>query len=108
MNTIDVTDVVIDVAATIGETYHLRGTYPTFVYEHGTPTANRDGTRYRVMTPLGAMNVKVKGPQTIDFDADSKPVTVRFTDLSLYIYFRDGKAGVAGRAKAIEVVGKAP
>lgn len=108
MSGIDVTDVVIDARATIGDTCILRGVYPTFEYKNGAPTANRDGTRYRVMTPLGALNVKVKGPQAIDFDADSKPVTVRFVGLSLYIYFRDGKVGVAGRAKGIEVVGKAP
>ena len=106
MSGIELTDLVIDVQATIGETYLLKGAYPTFIYENGTPTSNRDGTRYRVATPVGYLNVKVKGPQTIDFDADSKPVSVRFPGMDMYIYFRGGKPAVAGRAKAIEVVGE--
>lgn len=107
MNVIGLTDLVIDTKGTVGDTFILRGAYPTYAYKDGAPTTIRDGTRYRVATSAGMLNVKVKGSQTIDFDTDSAPVTVRFADLMLYVYFgKDGKPSVGGRAKAVQVMGE--
>lgn len=106
MNGIDLTDLVIDAEKIVGKVVLLKAAYATFEYQDGIPTAKRDGTRYRVATPVGTLNVKVKGEQTIDFDPDNGPVPVSFEALNLYVYYKNGKAGVAGRAKAIEVVDK--
>lgn len=102
---IDLQDLVIDAEATLGKIVYVRAAYPTYVYSNGTPTANRDGTRYRVMSRAGTLNVKVPGAQTLTVDGAS-PIPVSFEGVDLYIYYRDGKPFVAGRAKAVHVVGK--
>lgn len=104
MNSIDLHDLCIDAKATVGELFSLRGAFPTYEYSNGAATTTRNGTRYRVATPAGMLNIKVGGEQTVDFDKDDEPITVRFEKLSLYIYYRDGKPVIAGKADAIEVV----
>lgn len=104
MSGIDLSDLVIDAERTVGKVVLLKGVYATFEYQDGIPTAKRDGTRYRVATPVGALSVKVKGEQTIDFDPDNGPMPVSFENLGLYIYYRNGKAGVAGRATAVKTM----
>lgn len=105
MNGIELTDLVIDVEATVGNVLFAKAAYPTFAYEKGVPTSTRDGTRYRVITPVGGINIKVKGPQTLNVDG-SKSVPVYFDGLELYIYFRDGTPVIAGRARAVKVADK--
>lgn len=104
-NGIDLQDLVIDAEATLGDVVYVRAAYPTYAYSNGAPTANRDGTRYRVMSRAGTINIKVPGAQTLTVDG-TRPIPVSFAGVNLYIYYRDGKPFVAGRAKAIEVVGK--
>lgn len=105
MGNIELTDLAIDAAATLGDVVYIKAAFPTVKYENGTPTSNRDGTRYRVMSRAGAINVKVPGPQTLDVDG-TQLVPVSFEGLSLYIYFRDGKPVVAGKAKTVKAVDK--
>ena len=103
MSGIEPTDVVIDAAATLGDVVYVRAAYPTYTYDHGTPTADRDGTRYRVMSRAGTVNVKVPGPQTLTVDGSPMPVT--FEQTALYIYYdKTGKAAVAGRARSVKPV----
>ena len=105
MNGICLQDLVIDAEATRGAVVSVRAPYPTSAYSNGAPTANREGTRYRVMSRAGTINVKVPGAQTLTVDGVS-PIPVCLQEPKLYIYYKDGKPAVAGRAKAIEVVGK--
>ena len=105
MNGICLQDLVIDAEATLGDVVYVRAAYPTYAYSNGAPTANRDGTRYRVMSRAGTINVKVPGAQTLTVDGVS-PIPVCLQEPKSYIYYKDGKPAVAGRAKAIEVVGK--
>ena len=104
MTSIDLRDLIIDAEATVGAIQTLRGAYPTYEYKNGAPTMERNGTRYRVQTPAGMLNIKVGGEQAVDFDKTDKPITVRFRGLSLYVYYKDGKPMIAGRADAIEIV----
>ena len=104
MKSIDLHDLCIDAKATVGELFSLRGAFPTYEYSNGAATTTRNGPRYRVATPAGMLNIKVGGEQTVDFDKDDEPITVRFEKLSLYIYYRDGKPVIAGKADAIEIV----
>lgn len=105
MGNIELTDLVIDSVATLGEVVYVKAAFPTVKYENGTPTSNRDGTRYRVMSRAGSINIKVPGPQTLEVDG-TQLVPVSFESLSMYIYFKDGKPVVAGRAKAVKTMGK--
>lgn len=94
-------NLVIDAKATLGSPLLLCKVSPTFEYANGTPTSKRDGTRYTVAAPsaeMATLNIKVLGAQAV--------VPVTFDDLELYIYFRDAKPLVAGRATAIHVVDK--
>jgi hypothetical protein len=54
---------------------------------------------------MATLNIKVLGAQAVDMDGKAV-VPVTFDDLELYIYFRDAKPLVAGRATAIHVVDK--
>ena len=49
--------------------------------------------------------VKVLGPQTLDMGGKAV-IPVEFDSLEIYIYYRDGKPMVAGRATAIRVADK--
>lgn len=104
-NGIDLQDLVIDAEATLGEVMYVKAAFPTFTYKDGAPTSNRDGTRYRVMSRAGTINIKVPGAQTLTVDG-VRPVPVSFQGVNLYIYFKDGRPLVAGRAKAVHVVGE--
>ena len=104
MNSIDLRDLIIDSKASIGEVFSLRGAFPTYTYVDGKATTTRDGTRYRVVTPIGTLNVKVRGSQNINFDANDTPINIHFRGLTLYIYYRDGKPMIAGKADAVEAV----
>ena len=48
---------------------------------------------------------KVLGPQTLDMGGKAV-IPVEFDSLEIYIYYRDGKPMVAGRATAIRVADK--
>lgn len=101
-------NLVIDAKATLGSPLLLCKVSPTFEYANGTPTSKRDGTRYTVAAPsaeMATLNIKVLGAQAVDMDGKAV-VPVTFDDLELYIYFRDAKPLVAGRATAIHVVDK--
>lgn len=98
----------IDPKATLGETVILCRTAATVAYADGVPTNKRDGTRYTVASPIANMetiNIKVPGPQTVSMDGKSV-IPVTFDGLEVYIYYREGKPMVAGRATAIHVVDK--
>lgn len=105
MNGIDLTDLVIDTTATLGDALYVKAAYPTYKYEGGAPTSLRDGTRYRVATPVGMVNIKVPGNQTVDADG-TQLVPVIFSELRLYIYYKDGRALVAGRAQSVKAADK--
>lgn len=99
---------VIDSVATLGTPLLVCKAAPTFRYENGVPTNKRDGTRYTVAAPAAGMAtiaVKVLGPQTLDMGGKAV-IPVAFDDLELYLYYRDGKPMVAGRATAIHTVDK--
>lgn len=99
---------VIDSVATLGTPLLVCKAAPTFRYENGVPTNKRDGTRYTVAAPAAGMAtiaVKVLGPQTLDMGGKAV-IPVAFDDLELYLYYRDGKPMVAGRAAAIHTVDK--
>ena len=99
-------DLKIDTAATLGDTLLLCRATPTYAYEGGIPTSKRDGTRYTVASPIcniATINIKVSGPQTVDLGGKAV-MAVAFDALEIYIYFREGKPQVAGRAKAIKVL----
>ena len=98
-------NLVIDAKATLGSPLLLCKVSPTFEYANGTPTSKRDGTRYTVAAEMATLNIKVLGAQAVDMDGKAV-VPVTFDDLELYIYFRDAKPLVAGRATAIPVVDK--
>ena len=98
----------IDAAATLGSPLLVCKAAPTFEYISGQPTNKRDGTRYTVAAPAAGMAtiaVKVPGPQGVEMDGKAV-VPVAFDGLELYIYYRDGKPMVAGRATAIRVADK--
>lgn len=98
----------IDGKATLGDTVILCRTAATVAYADGVPTSKRDGTRYTVAVPkadMATINIKVPGTQTVNLDGKSV-IPVTFDDLEIYIYFRDGKPMIAGRATAIHVVDK--
>ena len=99
---------VIDATATLGSPLLVCKAAPTYRYENGVPTNKRDGTRYTVAAPAAGMAtiaVKVLGPQTLDMGGKAV-ITVEFDSLEIYIYYRDGKPMVAGRATAIRVADK--
>ena len=99
---------VIDSAATLGTPLLVCKAAPTFEYVNGSPTNKRDGTRYTVAAPAAEMatvNIKVSGPQALDMGGKAI-VPVEFDSLELYIYYRDGKPMVAGRAKGVHKVDK--
>ena len=97
-------DLKIDARATVGSQLLLIKDAPTFTYDdNGIPTQTIDGTRYTVACPacdMQTLSVKVPGPQTLS-RGDRAIMPVIFDGLDLYIYFRDGKPMVGGRAKAI-------
>lgn len=98
-------DLKIDVKATVGSPLVLCREQPTVAYEGGVPTSRRDGTRYTVACPGAEMKtlaVKVPGPQVVEHSKKGM-VLVDFDDLDIYVYFKDNKAFVAARAKAIRL-----
>lgn len=98
----------IDSAATLGTPLLVCKAAPTFLYENGVPTNKRDGTRYTVAAPavgMATINIKVPGPQGVEMDGKAI-IPVEFDSLEIYIYYRDSKPMVAGRATAIHVVDK--
>lgn len=97
---------VIDSAATLGTPLLLCKAAPTFEYVNGAPTNKRDGTRYTVAAPAAGMatiNIKVPGPQGVEMDGKAI-IPVEFDSLEIYIYYRDSKPMVAGRAKGVHKV----
>ena len=101
-----ISDLKIDVKATVGSPLVLCRTTPTVEYTEGVRTTKRDGTRYSVACPAAGMQtltVKVLGPQTVEC-SEKGMILVDFDDLDIYVYFKDGKPFVAGRAKAIRLV----
>ena len=99
-------DLKIDAERTVGSPLVLCRTQPTMAYEEGVRTSKRDGTRYSVACPAAGMQtltVKVLGQQTVEC-SEKGMVLVDFDDLDIYVYFKDGKPFVAGRAKAIRLV----
>ena len=54
---------------------------------------------------MATIAVKVLGPQTLDMGGKAV-IPVEFDSLEIYIYYRDGKPMVAGRATAIRVADK--
>lgn len=100
---INLRDLVINAEATLGAPLFLVKEAATYAYENGVATSRRDGTRYTVAAPsvnMATIAIKVPGAQTVD-KGDKAIVPVVFDGLELYIYFRDGKPCVGGRAKAI-------
>lgn len=98
-------DLKIDVKATVGSPLVLCRTNPTVEYAEGVRTSRRTGTRYTVACPAAGMQtltVKVLGQQTVEC-SEKGMVLVDFDDLDIYVYFKDGKPFVAGRAKAIRL-----
>lgn len=98
-------DLKIDAERTVGSPLVLCRTQPTMAYEEGVRTTKRDGTRYCVACPAAGMQtltVKVLGQQTVEC-SEKGMVLVDFDDLDIYVYFKDGKPFVAGRAKAIRL-----
>lgn len=96
----------IDAAATLGDTLFVVRVVPTYVYHNGVATSERDGTRYTVASAacgMATVTVKVPGPQTVTL-GENAVLPVAFDELEIYIFFRDGKPLVAGRAKAIKVL----
>lgn len=99
---------VIDAVATLGSPLLLCKTAATYEYTNGVPTNKRDGTRYTVAAPAAGMatvNVKVSGPQALDMGGKAI-LPVEFDSLELYIYYRDGKPMVAGRARGVHKADK--
>ena len=99
-------DLKIDVKATVGSPLVLCRTNPTVEYAEGVRTSRRTGTRYTVACPAASMQtltVKVLGQQTVEC-AEKGLVLVDLDDMEIYIYFKDDKPFVAARAKDIRLV----
>ena len=102
---VKVTDVKIDVPATVGNKLLLVDIKPRYEYDNNQRTSNITGYGYTVVLPDKAfekLTVKIDGQQQMDITDGY--VNVNFTDLELYIYWAQGQYTVGARATGIHTV----
>lgn len=100
---ISVHDLIIDNNSTLGRTFILVKTAPSFEYANGVATQRRDGTKYTLAFPEREMKrlvVKIPGPQTIELE-NCAIMDVSIEGLQLYVYALNGRIHVGARATGI-------
>ena len=102
---IKVTDIKIDVPATVGNKLLLVDIKPRYEYDNNQRTSNITGYGYTVVLPDKAfekLTVKIDGKQQMDITDGY--VDVNFANLELYIYWTQGQYAVGARATGIHAV----
>lgn len=102
---VKVTDVKIDVPATVGNKLLLVDIKPRYEYDNNQRTDKVAGYGYTVVLPDKAfekLTVKIDGKQQMEITDGY--VEVYFTDLELYIYWAQGQYAVGARATGIHAV----
>lgn len=101
-----VTDLVFDINASLGEDLWLVDIYPAFAFVNGKKTSEVVGYNYVIMLPqkgLQKINVKILGKQLVDKPTVYLPV--EFENLTLFVYYLNGRERVGAKATSIRVKG---
>lgn len=99
-------DLTID-PRSLGEKLWLVDVTPAYEYKEGVRTDNISGYRYAVALPergLEKINVRIDGRRQLE--PPEGFVEVRFNNLELFVYLRNGQPQVGARATGVHLVHK--
>lgn len=104
---INLKDIKVDVASTLGDRFLLTGITPKYVYAEGEKTDKADGTYYNVLcTDRGYMSVRVSvpGESKISVEDAAKNPNIRFDGMVIHLYYIDKKVVITVTAENIHVL----